>query len=100
MNEPPSGIARLHRIAQGALLVLSVLALLTVVTGFLQPPQADEGTAAHIFQLSVVIFGFMLTVYFATADWKQPRGESRRLAVPAAAISAAFVALYCLEHLR
>jgi len=100
MNEPASGIARFHRIARSALLVLSVLALLTVLTGFLQPPQVDEGAPAHIFQLTVVIFGFVLTIYLATADWKQPRREWRRLAAPGAAISAAFVALYCLEHHR
>lgn len=91
---------RYHRFAQRALVVLSSLALITVLIGFTQPPQPDEGALAHIFQLTVVAFGFTLLGFLATADRMSKRRESRSLIVPAATISAAFVALFCLEHLR
>jgi hypothetical protein len=37
-------------------------------------------------------------VFLLTADWKRPVSVARRLAVPAAAVVAAFTALYILEH--
>lgn len=91
---------RLHSVLRRGLIVLSFLALITVMIGFTQPPQPDEGALAHTFQITVVGFGFMLLGYLATADWKRVGGEASPLLVPAAAMSAAFVALYCLEHLR
>ena len=45
---------RINRISGNVLIVLSVVALLTVLSGYAQPPQPDEGTGAHIFQLSIV----------------------------------------------
>jgi hypothetical protein len=82
------------------LVVLSFIALLAVVSGYLQPPQPDEGTAAHIFQLSIVALVPMMVLFLATADWRRPRRSARPLAVSAAALVPAFGALYYLEHYR
>jgi len=46
-----------NRITWRVLLLLSLTALLTVLSGFThppQPPEPDEGAAAHIFQLAIV----------------------------------------------
>ena len=89
---------RINRISSRGIYILSFLALFTVMTGYLQPPQADEGTAAHIFQLSILLLAPMFLVYFATADWKRPLLNARTLAIPAAALALAFSALFYLEH--
>jgi Na+/H+ antiporter NhaD/arsenite permease-like protein len=59
---------QIHRISGKALLVLSAVALLAVLSGYAQRPQADEGTAAHIFQLSIVALVPAIVVFLATAD--------------------------------
>ena len=89
---------RLNRISRTSLVVFSVVALLTVTTGCFQPPQADEGSAAHIFQLSVVLFVAALLVFLATADWKQPLRSVQGLTLPGSAMALAFAALFYLEH--
>lgn len=81
-------------------IVLSLIALFAVLTGYVQPPQHDEGSAAHIFQLSIVALVPMILLFLATADWKTPLQSARRLAFPAATLTAAFGALYVLEHCR
>lgn len=89
---------RINRASRFAVLALSLIALGTVLTGYFQPPQADEGTAAHIFQLSILLLAPMGLLYLATADWEHPLRSARPMAVPAAAILLAFAALYYLEH--
>ena len=89
-----------NRVSGQAIIVLSVIALLMVLSGYFQPPQTDEGTAAHIFQLSIVALVPTILLFLATADWKQPRRSVRPLAFPAAALVLAFAALYYLEHYR
>jgi hypothetical protein len=79
---------------------LSVIALLTVLSGYFQRPQPDEGTGAHIFQLSIVALVPTILLFLATADWKQPSRSARPLAIPAVALVIAFAALYYLEHFR
>ncbi|HEY4932941.1 MAG TPA: hypothetical protein VII23_15330 [Terriglobales bacterium] len=79
---------------------LSLTALLTVLVGYTQPPQPDEGALAHIFQLSIVALVLMIVLFLATADWKQPLRSARPLAFPAVALMTAFAALYYLEHYR
>jgi len=74
--------------------------LLAVLSGYTQPPQPDEGTAAHIFQIAIVALVPMILLFLATADWKQPWQSARALAFPAAALVLAFGALYYLEHYR
>jgi membrane protease YdiL (CAAX protease family) len=89
-----------NRVTAKVLIVLSFVALLTVLSGYLQPPQPDEGTGAHIFQLSIVAFVTVILVFLATADWRRPLGSARRLALPAVTLALAFAALYYLEHYR
>jgi hypothetical protein len=90
----------INRVSAKIVVVLSLTALLAVFSGYTQPRQPDEGTAAHIFQLSIVALIPMLLLFFATADWKQPLRNARQLAFPATALFVAFGALYYLEHFR
>ena len=89
----------INRVSGIVLIVLSLTALLDVLLlGYTQPPLSDEGTGAHIFQLSIVALlptGFL---FLTTADWAQPLRIVRRLVFPAAAVVLAFAALYYLEH--
>src|SRR5205823_1812765 len=81
------------------LIVLGLTALLDVLlVGYTQPPLPDEGTGAHIFQLSIVALVPAGLVFLATADWTEPVRTVRRLAFPAAVVVLAFAALYYLEH--
>jgi hypothetical protein len=89
---------QVNRVAGRVLAVLSFTALLAVLIGYGQPPHPDEGTGAHMFQLSVVAWVPMLLLFIATANWRQPWRGLRPLALPAAVLVFAFVALYHLEH--
>jgi hypothetical protein len=89
---------RLNRFSRTCLIAFPLIALLTVLTGYLQAPQPDEGWGAHIFQLSIVLFGGTLLVYLTTADWKQPIRSARALLVPGSVLVLAFAALFYLEH--
>ena len=90
---------QINHVSGKASIVLSLVALLAVFSGYVQPPQPDEGAAAHIFQLSIVALVPMIGVFLITADWRQPlRSVGRPLAIPAAALVLAFGALYYLEH--
>lgn len=91
---------RINRVSARAILILSLTALLTVLIGYAQPPQPDEGSLAHIFQIAIVALVPMLLLFAGTADWKQPRQSARPLAFPVAALVLAFGALYYLEHFR
>jgi uncharacterized membrane protein YozB (DUF420 family) len=94
---------QVNRLSSKVIMVLSVLALLTVLSGFThpaQPPEADEGTAAHIFQLSIVAVALSIVLFLATAEWKQGLRAARPLALPAVALVLAFGVLYYVEHLR
>jgi hypothetical protein len=92
----------INRVSTAALVVLSLIALGTVLSGFFQTPQpqTDEGAAAHIFQLSIVALVPATLLYLATADWGQPLRSVRALAFPFATVAVAFAALYFLEHVR
>jgi ABC-type transport system involved in cytochrome c biogenesis permease subunit len=79
---------------------LSVIALFAVLSGYAQPPQTDEGPAAHIFQLSITLLLLTVAIFLATAEWRQPLKSLRPLAFPAIASILAFGALYYLEHYR
>lgn len=89
---------QINRLTARIILILSVVAFATVLSGYLQSPQPDEGTGAHIFQLSILALVPMILLFLATADWKQGWRSMRPLRVPAVAVVLAFVALYCLEH--
>ncbi len=88
----------INRASRIALSGLSLIALLTVMTGFTQAPLPDEGTGAHVFQLSIAALAPAMIVFLATANWTQPVRSARQLALPAAATVLAFAALYYLEH--
>src|SRR5262245_53048001 len=91
---------QINRVSSKAVLVLSLIALIAVLSGYAQPPQPDEGTAAHIFQLSIVLLVPMILIFLATADWTQRARSARPLALPAAFLVVAFGALFYLEHYR
>lgn len=91
---------QVNRVSRKVIIVLSLIALCTVLSGYTQPPQADEGTAAHIFQLSIVALVPMILLFLATADWRQPLRSVQPLGFPGAALVLAFGALYYLEHYR
>jgi len=94
------GELQINRISSRVIIALSLMALLAVLGGYFQPPQPDEGTAAHIFQLSIVALVPMLLLFLATTDWRRPSRSARPLAFPAATLVVAFAALYYLEHYR
>lgn len=58
------------------------------------PPQADEGTAAHLFQLLIVVQFPLVILFMATADWTRPARPLLALLVQALAGAAAMGALY------
>jgi hypothetical protein len=88
----------INRLSGNVVLFLSVIALLAVLSGYAEPPQSDEGTGAHIFQLSIAALVSMILLFLATADWKQPLRNARPMAFSAAVLVLAFGALYYLEH--
>jgi hypothetical protein len=62
----------INRFSGKVLIVLSLIALLAVLSGYTQPPHSDEGTAAHTFQLSIVALALLTLLFLGTADWRQP----------------------------
>ncbi len=88
----------MNRLSCVGLIGLSLTALVVVLWGYTQPPLSDEGTGAHVFQLSVVALIPVTIVFLSTADWSQRRRAVWPLAVAAAATVLAFGALYYLEH--
>jgi hypothetical protein len=85
------------------LVLLSLTALATVATGLIWPPpmpEPDEGTQAHIFQLSIAAMLPMTVVVLGTADWRQPWRSTRPVVITAATAVVAFAGLYYLEHFR
>ena len=90
--------AFVNSVCRIVMVVLSLTALLTVLWGYTQTPQPDEGTGAHIFQLSVVLGALAMLLFLATADWTQPSRIVRRLAISVAAFGLSFAALYYMEN--
>jgi hypothetical protein len=89
-----------NRVSGNVLIVLSLTALLAVLSGYALPPQPDEGTPAHIFQLSIVALVPMIVLFCATADWRQSWRSARPVLVAPVAVALAFGALYYLEQYR
>jgi hypothetical protein len=81
-----------------AILPLLVVALPAVFGGQLPVPERDEGTGAHVFQLSIAAMLPVGLLFLATADWSQPGQIARRLAFPVVIVMLAFVTLYYFEH--
>jgi hypothetical protein len=78
--------------------LLTVVARAIVTTGHLPPPDRDEGTGAHIFQLSLAALVPTGLAFLATSDWSQPSRIVRRLVFPTAAVVLALAVLYYWEH--
>jgi hypothetical protein len=97
-----------NRISGRVVLGLSLFAMLLVIGAtllatfgrFNPAPDGDEGTAAHLFQLAIVLIVPAGVTFLATANWRQPWAVARRLAVPAVALIVAFSTLYYMEHVR
>lgn len=81
-----------------AILPLLVVVVPVMLGGPLPPPERDEGTGAHIFQLSIAALLPVGLLFVATADWSKPGQVVRRLAYPIVVVILAFVTLYYLEH--
>jgi cell division protein FtsW (lipid II flippase) len=94
------GWERINRLSGWVVMALSIIALLAVCSGYFQPPQSDEGTAAHIFQLSVAGLAPAIFIFLATLDWKRRWRAMRPLLFSGATLVLAFGALYYLEHFR
>jgi hypothetical protein len=77
---------------------LALVALVTVLTGFFQPPQRDEGTGAHIFQLAIVLLVPALALFVLSADWSRPLRAARPLLIPLITVALAFAGVYRLDH--
>ena len=91
----------IDRLSGASALLFSFAALLLIVIGYLQPPQpppTDEGTLAHLFQLSVVLFVPALLLFVTTADWRHPRSSAALVIACVVAVTLAFVGLYIGEH--
>ena len=85
---------QINRVSSKVLIALSLIALLAVLSGYAQPPQPDEGTAAHVFQLSIVALVPIIVLFLVTADWRQPlRSAARPLVIPLTTLVLAFGAL-------
>jgi membrane protease YdiL (CAAX protease family) len=95
-----SGTRRANEVSVKVIVFLSIIALLAVLSGYLQPRQTDEGAAAHIFQLCILALVPLISIFLATVDRKQPLEIARRLSIPVSAFVLAFGALYYLEHYR
>jgi len=93
-------VQQINRISGRVLVLLALVSLSTVISGYFGPRQSDEGAAAHIFQLSILAVVPMVLLFFATLDWKTPLRSTRILAIPASFLVLAFGALYYLEHYR
>ncbi len=99
---------RINRVSGIGLIVLSLIALMTILTAYrvsfhpfsiyTQPLEPDEGTQAHIFQLSILALVPMVLLFLATAEWTQPLRSLRPLAFSAVAVVLAFSLLYYFEH--
>jgi heme/copper-type cytochrome/quinol oxidase subunit 4 len=89
---------QINRVSGKILIVLSFIALLTVLSGYFQAPQPDEGVAAHIFQLSVVALVPVILLFLATTDRANPSRNARLLAFTGVMMALALGALYYLEH--
>jgi len=100
------GDMRAHQINPmcGVVLIgLPMIALVTVVTGLIWPPpvpEPDEGTQAHLFQVSVAGLLPVTVVVVGTADWRRPWRSVLPLAIALLATVLAFAGLYYLEHFR
>lgn len=91
-------VQQINRVTGKVMIALSFIASLTVLSGYFQAPQPDEGAAAHIFQISVVALVPTILLFLITADWAKPSRNARLLAFAGVTMAITFGALYYLEH--
>lgn len=99
---------RVNRVCGLGMVGLSLLAFLLVAGGAAtmllsgQPVfrQPDEGTAARIFQLSIVALVPTGVLFLATADWTRPMRAARPLVLSGIVVVLAFALLYDVEKLQ
>jgi hypothetical protein len=99
---------QINRISGRVVLGLSLFAmglvvgasLLAMIGRFSPSADGDEGTAARLFQLAILLLLPAGLTFLATAKWQRGWDVAKRLAVPAIALIVAFSTLYYMEHLR
>lgn len=99
---------RVHRISSYGVLALSLFAMLlmigaailTALGQFGPTADGDEGTAAHLFQLAILLLVPTGLLFLATAEWRRPWSVGKSLIVPTLALVVAFSTLYYMEHVR
>lgn len=89
---------QINRFSGTLLIVLSLAALLTVLSGYFQAPQPDEGSAAHIFQLAIAALVPAIFIFLMTAEWDGAARTVAPLAISFVLLALAFGALFYLEH--
>lgn len=102
MNEQRANRISGHIVLGLSLFAMSLVVGATILTmqGRFDPsPDGDEGTAAHLFQLAIVLIVPAGLAFLATADWQRPWVVAKRLMVPAVALTVAFSTLYYMEHM-
>lgn len=94
-RDSPMARPWINRILLAAPIVCSMLALALVLGNVAAgvPPQPDEGTAAHLFQLLIVAQVPLVLLFIASANWGRPARPMAALAAQALALAAALGAL-------
>ena len=86
---------KINRVLMVAPVVCSLIALAIVLGNVVAgvPRQADEGTAAHLFQLLMVAQVPLVLGFAATADWQRPTRPLLVLVAQALALALALGSL-------
>ena len=80
---------------------LVIGATVLVMLGLFDPsPGGDEGAAARLFQLAILLLLPAGLAFLVTADWNRPLAVVKRLVAPGVAVIVAFTVLYYMEHVR
>jgi hypothetical protein len=95
----------LNRMSTVGMFILSAATLSVVLplwygmlTGHVPPPQGDEGTAAHVFQLCLALLFPAGLLFLATADLTKPVQALRPMALPALFVVLALGTVFYLEN--
>jgi hypothetical protein len=70
-----------------------------LMAGHVPPPEPDEGTAAHVFQLAVVGAVGVGLILVATTDWRHPWRGIRPILLPAVALVLAVASVFYFENI-
>ena len=97
-DDGPTGVTNRHGVNRVLMVVpvlFSVLALALVLGNVAAgvPPQDDEGTSAHLFQLLIAAQLPLVILFLATSDWTRRTRLLLALTVQALAVAAALGSL-------